>query len=88
MVIDATSTRRLMTIASSGHASSHRPQNMQRSMAMSKTFGRRWMPSPTSSGKIVMQSVGHAFSHSPHATQRSAPFSICTSTGMPRKAGE
>ena len=35
----AISTRWLMTMASSGQASSHRPQNMQRDMSMSKTSG-------------------------------------------------
>src|ERR1700732_2672953 len=36
---------------------------------------------------MVMQVVGQGHSHSPHATQRSLPFSICTSTGIPRLAG-
>ena len=35
-----------------------------------------------------MQSTGHAHSQRPQATQRSLPFAICTSTGMPRNAGE
>ena len=82
----ASSTSRLITIASSGHASSHRPQNMQRDMSMSKTAGMRSIRSVVSAGRIVMQSVGQANSHSPQATHFGFPLSSCTSTGWPRNA--
>jgi hypothetical protein len=82
----ASSTSRLITMASSGQASSHRPQNMQRDMSMSKTAGMRSIRSVVSAGRIVMQSVGQANSHSPQATHFGFPLSSCTSTGWPRNA--
>src|SRR3990172_905833 len=75
-------------IASHGHASTHRPQKMHRSMSMSNrtgyfsTFG-----SGDSPATIVMHAAGHAVEQQKHATHRGDPSGRFISRCRPRNLG-
>ena len=81
----ASSVRSVITIASSGHPSTHIPQKMHRSMSISNRLGYFSLSAQGASlASMVMHSAGQAVAHISHATHLGRPCSSFVSLCSPR----